>query len=216
MRLSSSYLLLAPTLTLALSDSLNDNQLITLSPQTSQPAYRQDQNLQPARPTNTNTDSYIVPSAPYTDPTPSPSNPPSLHEFELRQAVGAAGGSAPAATAATQMSPVTTYQIHGPGGSYIYIPYTQLFTAVPDPWPAPTAGTIGLGTIQGQIGVVKTKSKRSAEPTGVFERFVGGGSVRKNTDEVVKRDTSAATVGKSVPLWAGTALVGLGCLMALL
>ena len=54
------------------------------------------------------------------------------------------------------MPSVTAYQIHGTGAVYTY---TQVFTAFPDPWSSPSAGTIGLGTISGSVGVVKSSSK---------------------------------------------------------
>lgn len=48
----------------------------------------------------------------------------------------------------------------------VQIVYTQLFRTPLDPWAAPAPGEIGLGTIQGQVGVVKTIAKRSvAVPT---------------------------------------------------
>lgn len=63
-------------------------------------------------------------------------------------------------TQPTQMSPVTVYtQLDGVQKSF-----TQLFVAVLDQWPSPAAGSIGLGTIQGEIGVVKTKDKRDGMP----------------------------------------------------
>ena len=42
--------------------------------------------------------------------------------------------------------------------------YTQLFSAVPDQGDAPAIGSIGLGTIQGEVGGIKTANKREAEP----------------------------------------------------
>lgn len=73
-------------------------------------------------------------------------------------------GAAAAATAIKQVSPVTTYYIQSVvSGSAAQVPvvYTQTFPTVWDPWPGPTAGEIGLGTIQGTVGVVRTNSKRS-------------------------------------------------------
>lgn len=62
------------------------------------------------------------------------------------------------------MSPITTAEMYTykDGQALLYtIVYTQLFSTPLEQWPAPAAGTIGLGTIQGQIGVVKTdKVKR--------------------------------------------------------
>lgn len=58
------------------------------------------------------------------------------------------------------MSPVTTYYANSYiGGSFVQVPivYTQTFAFVPDQWAAPFSGEIGLGTIKGTIGVVKSK-----------------------------------------------------------
>lgn len=78
--------------------------------------------------------------------------------LDLRKRQGGVPIAAPAATTVpTQLSPVTTYSKNGVAGVY-----TQTFAAVPDQWPSASAGSVGLGTISGQVGVVKTKSKRSA------------------------------------------------------
>jgi len=65
-----------------------------------------------------------------------------------------------------QVSPITTYLANKEvaPGSFAQVPvvYTQTFNPVPDPWPAAVPGTIGLGTIVGTVGQVR--SKRS-EPT---------------------------------------------------
>ncbi|RVX75144.1 hypothetical protein B0A52_01421 [Exophiala mesophila] len=61
----------------------------------------------------------------------------------------------------SQVSPITTYQIDfARSGSVtqLTVVYTQTFNPIPDQWPSPTlTGSIGMGTITGQIGVVKTK-----------------------------------------------------------
>lgn len=86
---------------------------------------------------------------------------------DLKKRQGAVGATyaIPATTVATQMPSVTVYNMK----SLAPMTYTQIFVAVLDQWPSPSVGTIGLGTIQGQIGVVKTHSKRAAvawhEPT---------------------------------------------------
>lgn len=83
-----------------------------------------------------------------------------LH-IDLIKRQGALGATnAVPATQPTQMPPVTVYQGRAGGAPKTY---TQLFTSPLDQWPAPGAGTVGLGTIQGQVGVVKTNSKRAAE-----------------------------------------------------
>ncbi|KIX04467.1 uncharacterized protein Z518_05335 [Rhinocladiella mackenziei CBS 650.93] len=69
-------------------------------------------------------------------------------------------GAAAAATEISQISPITTYMVNEyQDGTPVQVPvvYTQTFAPVPDQWPSATAGEIGLGTIQGTIGVVKTK-----------------------------------------------------------
>ena len=63
-------------------------------------------------------------------------------------------------TQPTQMSPVTVYAMY----DNVERTFTQLFVPVLDQWPTPTPGTIGLGTIQGEVGVVKTKDKRDIGP----------------------------------------------------
>lgn len=93
-----------------------------------------------------------------------------LHVDLRKRQGGAAITAAPvgAATAATQMSPTTTYfmnsNVNGAEvqASFVYI---QSFDGVPDQWDSASAGTIGLGTIQGTVGVLKSNSKRGFEET---------------------------------------------------
>jgi predicted RNA-binding protein YlxR (DUF448 family) len=85
-------------------------------------------------------------------------DPNMVPELKARQVTGQ--GAAVAATAITQVPPVTTYTINvfkNGVPQLASIPYTQTFVPIPDQWPGPTVGTIGLGTIQGAVGVVKTK-----------------------------------------------------------
>lgn len=83
-----------------------------------------------------------------------------LHmDLRKRQGNVAATNIAPK-TQPTQMSPVTVYDMY----DGVQRTFTQLFVAVLDQWPSPSAGTIGLGTIQGEVGVVKTKDKRGLGP----------------------------------------------------
>ncbi|EXJ94249.1 hypothetical protein A1O1_02642 [Capronia coronata CBS 617.96] len=128
----------------------------------------------PAVPSDLDTERWI----PYTtlEPIRSVSTPtatPSSAEAELRilpfldanmipdlkrQVTGQ--GAAAAATAIQQVSPVTTYYAGSMiSGSQVQVPvvYTQTFPTAYEQWPSPTAGEIGLGTIQGTVGVVKTK-----------------------------------------------------------
>ena len=67
------------------------------------------------------------------------------------------------ATVVTQMPSITTYSMY----DGVMRVYTQVFSAVPEQWPSPEAGSVGLGTIAGTVGVVKSNSKRAAEPTGM-------------------------------------------------
>ncbi|KAL1956435.1 hypothetical protein VTO42DRAFT_7321 [Malbranchea cinnamomea] len=63
----------------------------------------------------------------------------------------------------TQQSPVMTINIDGK-----QIVYTQKFSAVPDQWPTPEPGTIGLGTLEGDVGKTSTLDKRGVpRETGI-------------------------------------------------
>ncbi|KAL9119486.1 MAG: hypothetical protein Q9187_003962 [Circinaria calcarea] len=74
------------------------------------------------------------------------------NHLEIRQQLIGVGGGAPLpAPLPTQVSPVTTIFIHG-----IQVVYTQRFSAVPSQGPSALPGKIGLGTLTGSIGVVKT------------------------------------------------------------
>ena len=79
--------------------------------------------------------------------------------IELRQNGGAVGGGAPGAPALppNQVSPITTIYI----GS-VQVIYTQLFSAVPSQGPGPMSGSIGMGTLTGAVGVVKTSEAKNA------------------------------------------------------
>lgn len=82
--------------------------------------------------------------------------------LDLRKRQGGVAATAPAQipTVITQASPTTTYDMND-GVKRVYI---QTFAAVPDQFPSPEAGIIGLGTIVGDVGVVKTISKRVVVP----------------------------------------------------
>jgi hypothetical protein len=110
-----------------------------------------------------------TPSIPTSQITPAPTPSSEIHalpaldanivpELRVRQVTGQ--GPAVAATAIQQVSPVTTVQLFkyvNGVAQQVAVVYTQTFGGVPDQWPAPTVGTIGLGTIQGDVGQVKTK-----------------------------------------------------------
>jgi hypothetical protein len=99
-----------------------------------------------------------------------------LHHDLLRREV-VTGAAAAQPTDPVQLSPITTYQanqIVNGVAQQVEVVYTQLFSPVPDQGLAPASGSIGLGTIQGQIGVVKTGRKRDAipQPTGLADIVV--------------------------------------------
>ena len=101
-----------------------------------------------------------------TQPTAADTPTSSTAHLEIRQ--GAVVTAPPAVAVPGQVSPITTVQIGEiKGGVYVQVEqvYTQTFALPVDQWPAATQGSIGLGTIQGEIGVVKTK--RDAMPTQV-------------------------------------------------
>ena len=74
-------------------------------------------------------------------------------EISPRQQGGVGGGAAAPAPTPTQLSPVTVYFDFVKS---VQVTYTQTFAPTPDPWAAPKAGSIGLGTLTGQVGAVKT------------------------------------------------------------
>lgn len=83
-----------------------------------------------------------------------------LHlDLRKRQGGAAVAATNPAVTAPVQMPSVTAYEMY----DGVQRVYTQTFQAVPQQWPSPSAGSIGLGTITGQVGVVKTSSKRGID-----------------------------------------------------
>jgi hypothetical protein len=94
------------------------------------------------------------------------------HDLLRREIVTGAAAAQP--TDPTQVSPITTVQLNqmvNGVAQQVEVVYTQLFSPVPDQGLAPASGSIGLGTIQGQIGVVKTARKRDAipQPTGIAD-----------------------------------------------
>ena len=94
------------------------------------------------------------------------------HDLLRREVI--TGAAAPLPTDPTQISPITTFQVNqivNGVAQQVEVVYTQLFSAVPDQGLAPASGSIGLGTIQGEIGVVRTGRKREAipQPTGIAD-----------------------------------------------
>ena len=98
---------------------------------------------------------------------------------------------------------------------------------MPDQGQAPASGSIGLGTIQGQVGVVKTSRKRDAkpQPTNVADINVEKRQIVEeemiDNPVVVKRDEHVRTVerrslaGKVDANSAGSALALLVAIAAM-
>lgn len=92
------------------------------------------------------------------DSTPTPA--PSTVHLEIRQGVPVTAAPVAVTLIPGQVSPITTVQIgYVKDGAYVQIQevYTQTFAPTPDQWPAATQGAIGLGTLTGEVGVVKSK-----------------------------------------------------------
>ncbi|MCJ1479415.1 hypothetical protein MMC13_008100 [Lambiella insularis] len=86
-----------------------------------------------------------------------------------RQAGVALGGGAGAAPTPTeQVSPVTTIFQNGTP-----VPYTQTFAAVPDQGPSAMSGSIGMGTLTGAVGVVRTDEAKN-EGNGIRLSWTSG------------------------------------------
>ena len=92
-----------------------------------------------------------VPAAPGIAPAAAPANP----------GVAPGGGAPPVPQAPQQASPVTTVYIDG-----VQVVYTQHFSAVPSQGPTPLAGQVGLGTLTGTVGAVRTDQARNAAGEG--------------------------------------------------
>jgi len=85
-------------------------------------------------------------------------HPEPTANLELREVVQGAATS----LVATQYPTITTewVQTSLPGGGFTYVPlvYTQTFPSVYELFPSPASGEIGLGTISGTVGVVRTST----------------------------------------------------------
>ncbi|MCJ1354089.1 MAG: hypothetical protein MMC33_004076 [Icmadophila ericetorum] len=74
-------------------------------------------------------------------------------ELRVRQQGGLGGGPAAAPSpGAVQLSPITTIYI-----GTVLVVYSQAFSAVPSQFSSAQVGSIGLGTLTGSVGVVKTQ-----------------------------------------------------------
>ncbi|KAL9623433.1 MAG: hypothetical protein Q9160_002326 [Pyrenula sp. 1 TL-2023] len=117
--------------------------------------------------------STVTSQAPAATPTPT-------NRLDLREVVGAAAQALP--TVATQQSPVTQVQVNG-----VLQVYTQTFAKVLDQLPAPSKGTIGLGTIQGTVGGVEKRNTQETATLKAAEKrdANNAGIVRPGTGSVL-------------------------------
>lgn len=90
------------------------------------------------------------------------------------------------------------WQTVAPGApaQQVQVVYSQAFEQVPDQWELPVAGSIGLGTIKGTVGVVKTNNKVRrgivAWPTAMPE--VPGEGAFLKVGKLGKRDAEAFVI----------------------
>ncbi|KAL1999278.1 hypothetical protein VTN02DRAFT_4737 [Thermoascus thermophilus] len=107
------------------------------------------------------------PALPGSPELPPSENPTDSERLEAREVVKGAPPAVP--TEITQVDSVTTIwePTRNKAGDVYYAPvtYTQTFASVPDQWPQPSSGSIGLGTLTGKIGVTKTIEARDAAAT---------------------------------------------------
>ncbi|ETN41855.1 uncharacterized protein HMPREF1541_03794 [Cyphellophora europaea CBS 101466] len=156
-------------------------------------------------------------------PTSSPSSPSEsslplhaqLMRWIKRQGAAVSNPQAAQPNQVTQVSPVTTLTMMSKGED-ISVVYTQTFPEVPEQWPSASSGAIGLGTIQGEVGQVKTKRQEPvsvpAEATGAPEpRAYGGHDVAGEEDEAHVEQRDAAFEKRSA---GSKALVASGAVVA--
>jgi hypothetical protein len=97
---------------------------------------------------------------------PSDLPPEPTANLELREVVQGAATT----LAAEQYPTITTdwVQTSLPGGGFTYVPliYTQTFPSVYESFPSPASGEIGLGTISGTVGVVRTSTPKWSNASG--------------------------------------------------
>jgi hypothetical protein len=82
-------------------------------------------------------------------PLPFPQSIVNQTDLEARQAVPAAGPEQPAAV--QQANPTIVYSVGD-----VPITYVQTFADVPDQWPSPSSGAIGMGSLTRKVGVTST------------------------------------------------------------
>ncbi|OAL23734.1 hypothetical protein AYO20_10939 [Fonsecaea nubica] len=120
-------------------------------------------------------------------------------ELKVRQVTGQGAAAAPTFS---QISPITTYYIEkevAPGDfTQVPVVYTQTFVPIPDQWPSPVAGTIGLGTISGTVGQVRTKRSLPTQAPLAEDKSVKDGSANANglVEETESWTEKLKSVGK--------------------
>ncbi|KAI9676776.1 MAG: hypothetical protein M1829_002871 [Trizodia sp. TS-e1964] len=86
--------------------------------------------------------------------------------------VGAAGGPVQVTLQPMQVPSVTVLyiQVTRADGQLVNVQttFTQTFSQVPDQLPLPSSGSIGLGTITGEVGAVKTAMAGKSEAGGLL------------------------------------------------
>ncbi|OAP57434.1 hypothetical protein AYL99_08172 [Fonsecaea erecta] len=116
-------------------------------------------------------------------------------ELKVRQVTGQGAAAAP--TAINQVSPITTYYVNSmiaPGDvTQVPVVYTQTFPPIPDQWPSAAAGTIGLGTIQGTVGQVRSKRSLPTQAPLAGDKIVKEGGENTNGESGHVQGTTSWT-----------------------
>ncbi|KAI9845145.1 MAG: hypothetical protein M1837_005030 [Sclerophora amabilis] len=108
--------------------------------------------------------------APDGDPAvpPAPGGAPAVPPAPGGAAPG--GGAPPQTTIGGQVPPVTNMQVPStlPNGQVTLVQtvFTQSFKSVPSPFPSAKAGSIGMGTLKGEVGAVRTDTPKNAASNG--------------------------------------------------
>ncbi|KIY01338.1 uncharacterized protein Z520_02890 [Fonsecaea multimorphosa CBS 102226] len=117
-------------------------------------------------------------------------------DLKVRQVTGQ-GAPAAASTAISQVSPITTYYINSviAAGEVTQVPvvYTQTFVPVPDQWSSAGAGTIGLGTISGTVGQVRSKRSLPTQAPLAEDNPLKEGSETSNAGSGPVQETASWT-----------------------
>ncbi|PGH01251.1 hypothetical protein AJ80_09035 [Polytolypa hystricis UAMH7299] len=149
--LSTLPLLLLSAQAIAISSEDPNLSIITNSPA-----------VEASSPTPSPSSPHSLPSTTYSFSKPPPPPPPPPNNLKQREIINGPAAAQPHPQP-TQVSPVMTVTL---GEAQLI--FTQTFAKVPDQWPSPSKGSIGLGTLKGEVGVrvTKTVDKRGSEETG--------------------------------------------------